>query len=363
MTIKKISQLEAGLYQDAARQGLTLSQMLNDMARKGDIDEALVRPNVTNSQGEPVDAFKQILAAAGIRTKGEFAQTGDAFLSDPNNRVLFPEYVVREYRDAERDAVNVLQISDLVSVRVGIDGTAYRTGIITSGQEKDLEFGRVAELGEMPVYTIRLSEKAVNAYKYGGVLRLSYEAIRRTKLPILSRYIGKISRAQGRRKVKQALNVALNGDGNQNPAPASAPAAGTKFTLEDIIALQMDGLRNGVQFSILTADSADLAAILGLEVFTGATSTAAGADFRDTGRWPNILGMAPRMAMADSALEGSKKMLAIDTANGLEEFYENGSEIVESERLITSQFENVAISENVGYAKPDDQAFRTKAHQ
>lgn len=361
--ISKLSQLEVGLYTDAARNGMTLSQHLNEMARKGDIDESLVRPGVTNSAGEPVDAFRQLLAAAGIRTKGEFAQTGDAFVSDPTNRVLFPEFVVREYRDAERDAVNVLQISDLVSVRVGIDGSAYRTGVITAGQEKDLEFGRVAELGEMPVYTIKLSEKAVNAYKYGGVLRMSYEAVRRTKLPILSRYIGKISRAQARRKVKQAINTALNGDGNANPAPASAPAAGATFTLADIIALQMDGLANGVQFSVITADTADLAAILNLDIFTGVAATSAGADFRDTGRWPNILGMAPKLALADSALQGSKKMLGIDTANGLEEFYENGSEIVESERLITSQFENIAISENVGYAKPDIQAFRTKAHQ
>lgn len=360
--ITKLKNLEFGLYQDAKREGMTLSQYLGELARKGEISEDLYRPDVRNAQGEPVDAFRQMLAAAGIRTKGEFAQTGDAFVSDPTNRVLFPEYVSREYRDAERDAVNVLQTSDLVSVRIGIDGNAYRTGVINGGQEKDLEFGRVAELGEMPAYTIKLSEKAVNAGKYGGVLKMSYDAVRRAKLPILSRYIAKISRAQNRRKAKQALNTALNGDGNNNPAPASAPAAGSSFALEDIIALQMDGLVEGVQFGIITADSADLAAILNLDIFTGAAATAAGADFRDTGRWPNLLGMTPKLALADSALQGSKKLLAIDQANGLEEFYENGSELVESEKLITSQFENIAISEVVGWAKPDGQAFRTKSH-
>ena len=360
--ITKLKNLELGLYQDAAREGMTLSQYLTEMGRKGEISEELYRPDVRNSQGGQVDAFQQMLAAGGIRTKGEFAQTGDAFLSDPSNRVLFPEYVSREYRDAERDAVNVLQTSDLVSVRVGIDGSAYRTGVIAAGQEKDLEFGRVAELGEMATYTIKLSDKAVNAGKYGGVLRMSYEGVRRAKLPILSRYIGKISRAQNRRKAKQALNTALNGDGNNNPAPASVAATGASFTLQDVIALQMDGLINGVQFGIITADTADLAAILNLDIFTGVAATAAGADFRDTGRWPNILGMTPKLALADSALQGSKKLLAIDQANGLEEFYENGSELVESERLITSQFENIAISEVVGWAKPDGQAFRTKSH-
>lgn len=360
--IKTLKNLELGLYQDAAREGMTLSQHLNELARKGEIAEELYKPEARNSHGEPVDAFRQILAEAGIRTKGEFAQTGDAFLTDPNNRVLFPEFVSREYRDAERDAVNVLQTADLVSVRIGIDGTAHRTGVITAGQEKDLEFGRVAEMGEMATYTIKLSDKAVNATKYGGVLRMSYESVRRAKLPILSRYIAKISRAQNRRKAKQALNTALNGDGNSNPAPASTAATGGSFTLQDIIGIQMDGLVQGVQFGIITADAADLAAILNLDVFTGAAATAAGADFRDTGRWPNILGMTPKLALADSALQGSKKLLAIDQANGLEEFYENGSELTESERLITSQFENIAISEVVGWAKPDTQAFRTKSH-
>ena len=90
-------------------------------------------------------------------------------------------------------------------------------------------------------------------------------------------------------------------------------------------------------------------------------ATAAGADFRDTGNWPAILGMRPKLALADSALRRQQKIMAIDPSNGLEEFYENGSEIVESEKLITSQFENIAISEVIGWAKPDAQAFRTKA--
>lgn len=360
--LTKLKQLEIGLYQDAKRDGVTLSQHLQELARKGEIGEDLYTPEARNAEGQPVDAFRQLLAASGIRTKGEFAQTGDAFLSDAQNRVLFPEFVNRTYRDAERDAVNVLQTTDLVSVRFGIDGNSYRTGVITAGQEKELEFGRVAQLGELPVYSIVLSEKPINLYKYGGVLRMSYEAVRRTRLPVLARYIGKVSRAQSRRKVKQALNTALNGDGNANPAPASTPAAGAAFTLADIIALQMDGLTNGVQFTTITADTADLSAILNLEIFTGAAATAAGADFRDTGTWPALLGMRPRLALADSALVGSKKLLAIDTANGLEEVYENGSELTESERLITSQFENVAISEVLGFAKPDVQAFRTKQH-
>jgi hypothetical protein len=362
VTIKKLSQLEAGLYKDAARDGLSFSQKLSDMARKGEIAEELVRPDVRNSRGERVDAFKQLLAAAGLRTKGEFAQTGDAFLADPTNRVLFPEFVNRTYRDAETDQVNALQISDLTATRIGIDGSAYRTGVISAAQEKDLEFGRVAQGGELPVYTVALADNAINLYKYGGILKVSYEAARRMPLPQMTRYITKIARAQGRRKVKQALTVGVNGDGNANPAPASAAVPGTSWTLADLISLQMDGMNYGAQFNILAGDPAEIAQILALDVFTSPAATARGADYRDTGMWPTILGMRPRVALFGSVLEGTRKIVGIETAAGLEEVYENGSELTESDRLIETQFERVAISENLGYAKPDIQAFRTKQH-
>jgi len=350
------------MYQDAKKQGITFSQLLNELARKSEISEDLVNPDARNSQGDRVDAFKQLLAASGIRTKGEFAQTGDAFRADPANRVLFPEFVNRTYRDAETTQINALQISDLVATRIGIDGSAYRTGLITTNQEKDLEFGRVAQGGELPVYTVALADNSVNLYKYGGILKVSYEAGRRMPLPQMTRYIAKIARAQGRRKVKQATAIAVNGDGNSNAAPASTPTAGTVWTVADLIQLQIDGMQNGAQFNILTGDGVEIAQILALDIFTGTGATARGADFRDTGEWPTILGIRPRVSLSGSVLESSKKIMGIETPAGLEEVYENGSELTESDRLIDTQFERVAISENLGYAKPDIQAFRTKAH-
>ncbi len=362
MTIKKLSQLEKGLYQDAKTQKVTLSQLLDKMSRDGEIDGDLVRPEAKNSRGERLDAFQQLLVHAGIRTKGEFAQTGDAFLSDPNNRVLFPEFINRTYRDNETDIINAVQISDLVANRTGIDGSSYRTGVITAGQEADLEWGRVAQGAELPEYTIVLAEQAINLFKFGGILKMSYEVLRRTSLPMVARYVGKIARAQGRRRVKQAINVILNGDGNSNPAPAANAATGTSFTLADILDLQMSGIKNGAGFNLLVGDMVEIGQILTLDVFIAPGSTARGGDFRDTGNWPSVLGMTPRVALVGSALEGSKKILGVETAGGLEEVYENGSQITESDKLIETQFERIAMSENLGYTKPDIQGFRTKAH-
>lgn len=359
-TLSKLSQLEAGVYQDALRERMTLSGWLNDKARKGELSEDLYRKDVHELKGK--DAFSQLLSVAGIRTKGELAQTGDAFFSDPSNRVLFPEFVSREYRDAERDLLPVfVQLSDLVTNREGITGSAYRSGIISSNQEADMEFGRVSEGAELPVYTVKLSDKAINVFKYGGVLKWPYEAVRRASLPMLTRYVGKIARAQRKRKIKAALAVALEGDGNSNPALDSASGAAF-WTFADLIDLHFKAAGVGSQVSTIIGDSTEIAEILGMFMLTtdGRPSDRPVAFTDAGGALPSPLGMMLKLTIPGSVLEGSQKLLGVDTQDGLVEVYENGSEITESGKLITEQFDIITMSENLGYAKPEVNAFHTK---
>ena len=361
IALSKLKQLELGLYQDASDANLTLSQYLDEMSRKGEITEDLVNPEAANVKGEKVSAFKQLLAKAGIRTKGPMASTGDAFFSDPSNRVLFPEFVSTTYKDQERDLVGpyFLTINDIVTDRQGIGSSAHRTGIIESGQREGLEFGEVAEGGELPRYKVRLADQAINLTKYGGILEMTYESIRRASLPMIARYLGKIAQAQVYRKVKDALNVALNGDGNSNPAPDTA-SIGANWAFDDLIDLMVEGANNGVIFDFIVGETVDVTQVVKLAQFTDVAATAANADFRDTGRLPAPLGMDLKIAIPGSVLDGSKKLMGVDRGNALTEVFENGSQITETDKLITTQFEQIAISENLAYAKPDINAFRTK---
>ena len=361
IALSKLKQLELGLYQEASDANLTLSMYLNEMARKGEISEDLVNPETTNGKGKKVDAFKQLLAKAGIRTKGPMASTGEAFFSDPSNRVLFPEFVSTTYKDQERDLAGpyFVTISELVTNREGTDSNAYRTGIINSGQSKSLEFGEVAEGGELPRYKVKLSDQAINLTKYGGILEMTYESVRRASLPILARYLSKIAQAEQYRKVKNALSVALNGDGNSNPAPNTA-SAGANWAFEDLIDLMVEGANGGIMFDFIVGETADITQVVKLAQFTDVAATAQGADFRDTGRLPAPLGLDLKIAIPDSVLDGSKKLMGIDRGSALVEVFENGSQITETDKLITTQFEQIAISENLAYAKPDINGFRTK---
>lgn len=361
-TLSKIKQLELGVYQDARAKGMTLSLWLQEKARKGELSEELYKPDAKNVKGEPVDAFKQLMAAAGIRTKGQLAQTGDAFFSDPSNRILFPEYISREYRDQERAVLPVfVQLGDLVTNREGISSNAYRAGTISSANDTELEFGRIAEGGEFPVYTVSHAEKAINIYKYGGELRMTYEAVRRVALPMLNRYIGKIARAQVRRKTKQALSVALSGDGNANPALNTA-SRGAAWTFADLIDLHFEAAARGTAVTTIIGDTTEVASLVGLFTLTadGRPADRSVAFVDQGGTLPSPLGVTLKLTLPGSVLDASKKVLGIDSQDGLVEVYENGSEITESDRLITSQFEVITVSENLGYAKPEVNAFLTK---
>ena len=361
-TLSKRSQLELGLYQEAKQKNLSLSTYLNEMARKGEIAEELVKPGLTNSQGEKLDAFQQLMLAGGIRTKGALAQTGDAFFTDDNNRILFPEFVSREYRDQERALKPIfIKLEDLVTSREGINGNAYKAGMLSKAQDRELEFGRVAEGAELPIYTVTQAQRAIDLFKYGGALKLSYEAVRRVAIPMLSRYIGKIARAQVRRKIKRALAVSMNGDGNANPAPNTL-TRGTTVTLVDLIDLIFEAARDSQETSVLVSDATVISQILMTYTLTsdGRPADRSVAFTENGGTLPSPLGMDLKLTLPDSILEDSSKLMSVDSLDGLIEVYENGSEITESERLITSQFEVITFSENLGYAKPEAGAFRTK---
>jgi len=353
--------LEAGMYQEAASKGLSLSDWMAWKATTASNGEGAsfdwYNPELKTSSGKPLDAFEQALMHFGIRVRGEKASTGDAFFYDPNARVLFPEFLVREFRFAEQEGGNELTVDDLIASRVGIDNGAYRGEYVDEGQSAEML--EVAEGAELPTVIVKRHENSIQLYKYGALLRMTYEAVRRARLDHLSTFIRKIALDSRRAKVRRAVKVLVNGDGNSNPAPDTT-TANTSITFDDIVDLVID-FNNGFEPSVLVGlKQTVIRDILKLDVFTAKDSTSTGASFRDTGDWPAPLGK--QLRFVEGTPELNKKLLGVDKRFALEEVFENGSELVETDRLITSQFNVIAFSEVIGFAKMFTSASRTKTH-
>lgn len=94
MTVKRLSQLDDGIYQDAASNGSThnrsyvnLNLHLHEMARKGDISGGLYDPEL-RVNGQPVSAVRQMLVNSGVTLDGPSANTCAVRAPDRGGTVL-----------------------------------------------------------------------------------------------------------------------------------------------------------------------------------------------------------------------------------------------------------------------------------
>lgn len=353
--------LEKGLYQEAQKLGLSMSEYLDRLARyeaeRGSPAWAWYRPDLKDEAGRPLDAFEQALASYGIVTRGPYAAKADLFFTDPNARVLFPEYLERVFRWAEAEGTNELLIGDLVAETVNIDSTTYKAEYIDEGQ--DVAALEYTEGAEAPVLNIRRHEQSISLKKYGGQIKMTYEVLRRVQLPVLETWIRKIALDTRRAKVRRAVLTLLNGDGNSNPAP-NVNRGTTAWAFDDLVDLMLD-FSESFEPSVFVADkSTTLRAILKFPVFIDPSATSQGAGFRD-GRWPMPLGKELKYVVGVSEMASPERILAVDKRFALVEVRESGSTLTERDRLIETQFERIVFSEYVGYAKMMTGASRTRS--
>jgi hypothetical protein len=340
---------------------MNINQYLEHLANTSQISQDLVctdpQKRPTGRRNRPLSATKQLLLKAGISA----ASTGDAFFTDSNNRVLFPLFLSDAYYDFEKINPKRLVVGDLVSVRTGVTGRDYTANMIAPAQEFDLEPGMVEEGTEAEWYVIKDQTRSIRLRKRLRGLKASYESLQFSRLDVMAVRIRKLARALDRSKVKDALEVVVNGDGNLNPSQ-NTPTAGANWTFGDVVDFHMECIDlSDMDPSLLIGDSTEIGQIAKLSQWTSDGATARGADFRDTGMWAAPLGMDLKIPpKGANVLTGAKKTVAFDQSIGIEEVYVSSMSLVEEDKLIASQFNRIVFTEMTGYAKPDVDTARTK---
>lgn len=394
MTIKRLAQLDDGVYQDAAQNGAThnrsyinLNLHLHEMARKGDIDSSLYDPEL-RVNGQPVSAVRQMLVNSGVVLDGPNASTCAVFT--PNHPdyvrgadVLFAGLTQEMFEHSmgigrssdlsfstnpsapgdveyplqlrglvdQRDDVadELVSLDDLVDTTTGVDGDGYKSAQITEPTYDSYSLSRVAEASDMPLYTIGSSDRDVHVFKRGGRVRVSYEVLRRLRLPLLQLTFDTIAEGERRARIKEALEVAVNGDGNGNGYVlyGTTPA---DWSIQVVDEYRIRLAVNGRSIRLYVGDLTEVLRILALRYpvanqnLTPDQLAMYGSDMRA----PD--GRRMRVAPTGSILDGSKTLLAI--SRGLERVVENGSQIQETQKFIRNQTQEWTMSVNEGYAKP-----------
>ena len=317
--------LEKGMYGES---GKSFAQVL---------EAADPSENYRGTPLEGLDAFQRQLKRFDIKVKGEASDPVEAFFRTSDAAVLFPEYISRTVRQGMEEGDVLPHITAAVT---RIDGMDYRS--ISSeavGEEKKLR--PVPEGTMIPSTSIKVQANLVKLKKRGRMLVATYEAVRFQKLDLFSVTLRQIGAHIARTQLEDAVDVLINGDGNENPAAVTSLEEGRALDYEALVDFWAKFDPYVMNTLLVSGDV--MLQLLKLPEFQNPLT---GLNFQGTGKLTTPLGA--------TLLRTS--VLPVKTAVGLDrrfalEMVRSGDVVVEYDKLIDRQLERAAITTISGFAK------------
>lgn len=285
---------------------------------------------------EGLDAFERQLKRFDIKVSGRKSDTVEKFFSTSSSAALFPEYVKRAViaGTGEMDILN-----QIIASRTDINSLDYRS-ITSIPSESDKELKHVAEGSSIPATTVKTQENLVKLNKRGRMLVASYEAIKYQKLDLFTVTLRQIGAQIARQQLADAVNVLINGDGNNNSAEEVA-LLGEEVTYQDLINLW--GKFEDYNMNAILVDSTAMMKLLSIKELQ---DPATGLNFQGTGKLSTPLGAN----LYKSNVVPAGKIITLDKNCALE-MVTAGGVLVEYDKLIDRQLERAAITSTTGFAK------------
>ena len=328
--------LEKGMYRQG---GMSFTQVLESL----DPSE-----NYRGTALEGTDAFQRQLKRFGIRAKGAGSSPVEKFFATMDSAVLFPEYIARTVRQGmeENDV-----LSSIVATTTVVDAMDYRS-IYSVPDEVDKELKDVAEGAAIPTTEVKTKEHLVSLTKRGRMLVASYEAIRFQKLDLFGVMLRQIGAYIQKQQMADAVNVLMNGDGNNNAAVkftvGTAPMSGTKGNLTYDQLVEFWGHFDPYTMNTILCSTNTMTKILKIAELQNPLT---GLNFQGTGKLTTPLGaqLHRTSAVEDGLIIGLDNRYALELVKA-------GDVMVEYDKLIDQQLERAAISSISGFAKICDGA-------
>lgn len=308
---------------------------------KGGLTKALENldpsENYRGTSLEGLDAFSRQLKRFDIKVKGKESDCVEKFFQTSNSAALFPEYVSRAVKQGmERADI----LPNLVATVTDIEGMDYRS-IVSAPSEDDKSLKVVAEGTQIPQTVVKTRENLVKLHKRGRMLVASYEALRFQRLDLFTVTLNQIGAYIARAQLKDAIDVLLNGDGNNNAA--ETVAAKTAGSVEYADLLKLWSSMSPYELNTILAPTAEMQKILALSQMQDSN---AGLDFQGTGKM--ITPMGATLLHAPEMTGG--KIIGLDKNCALE-MVQAGGVVTDYDKLIDRQLERAAITCTAGFSK------------
>lgn len=373
-----VKNLTASVTKDAYTLGMNLSRYLESLD-----------PTSQHPQGTQSDAFNRALAACNIRTQsipelGITASTLEDVVKHRQAQHLAIEIISRAYRAVvhgkRTPSIGSLEglpgsfinqysypatprgtplsaaipLAELVGQTTGINTNYYRPFYIGDVSKAT---ARVVEAAEIPAVRIATSEHTITLKKFGRRIDVTYEALRKIPIDLLSIYVQRIAIKVETDKVDTVVGVLISGDGNSGTAATSynmtsldASATGGNLTLKAWLAFKMKFVNPFMMTHVLGQSDPMLKLFL---LNTG------------SGNIPLVMmggiGGAQGITPINQTLGGGErggwlsavtadKLLGFDRRFAVERVFEIGANIQETDRDVKSQINSLVLSEVEGYA-------------
>lgn len=306
--------------------------------------------------------YEATLAVLGLPVRDDFSRgivldaASDTFQTYAGTRALFPEVIddLVKYKYRQEQLENT---GAIVSQSRTISGIEMVSTVVDDAEGDYQTVRAVAELGRVPVKTIRTGEQAVKFYKHGGGYRISYEFQRRARLDMLTPYQNRMARETERSKVWTATGVLLNGD-SVNPAAAvkvqssfESGATAGKINYKGLLKWLIARAKAGTPVdTVLGGWDAYLEWLMLFAIPTSNQSRTDADNLAATGfkiGGVPILDGSVNFALSSAVPEG--QLIGFSKGDTIEELVEAGSTIDESERAIANQSITYVKTENAGY--------------
>jgi hypothetical protein len=315
-------------------------------------------------KGADMDGYEVALAELNLPIKNDFKNgivleaAANTFQTYTGVRALFPEVVDDMLKWANRQT-NFEQTAAIVANSRTIPGVEMISTIVDDDSAERKTY-TVAELGRIPVRSIKLSQTQVNMGKHGSGYRTSYEFNRRARIDVLVPFANRVSRELEISKVAQATSILINGDGvngaavevNQSSFTGKVVHENGRLEYERLMRWLVSRAQAGVPVDTVVGNfKAFVDWIMlftpGLSDVSLAEALAAkgGAQLKTA----QIPGLLVPVSFALSSTIANDKLVGITKGECVEELIEAGSLISESEQSITNQSITYVKSEVTGY--------------
>lgn len=291
--------------------------------------------NYKGTSLEGLDAYQRQLKRFDIKVSGADSSVVGKFFSTSDAAVLFPEYVARAVRHG-MDEANF--IPDIVAATTSIDSMDYRAMDLVMSKE-NMEMPEYSEGETLAEADFSVSDRTIRLKKRGRMITTSYDVLRFQRLDIVAVALKRIGAYLSQTLMADAVNVLINGDGNDNPASSSTVNAYTYDSLVDFW-----NSFSPYELNTILASPDAASAILKLSEFRDGS---AGLNFHGTGKMITPFGAK---LIKTSSIDKNGTIIGLDKSCALEHIKVGDIE-TDYGKLIDRQLHQISITSIDGFAK------------